>query len=84
MALDLDNPELLRALDDFASTVEGLARDTRQMRALFAAKADPMAALPHILSMGAAFPKLQHHSAELQNIMELLRADFARDAGTMQ
>jgi hypothetical protein len=84
MALDFDNPELLRALDDFAATVEGLARDTRQMRAVFAAKADPLAALPHILSMGAAFPKLQHHSAELENIMQLLRAEFVREPGSMQ
>jgi hypothetical protein len=84
MALDFDNPELLRALDDFAATVEGLARDTRQMRAVFAAKADSLAALPHILSMGAAFPKLQHHSAELENIMQLLRAEFVREPGSMQ
>lgn len=73
--MNLNDPDLLRALDDQAKALESAARGTRAVRALIAADADPIATLPHIAAIAAGFQDSMRHSAMISNLLELIRAD---------
>lgn len=73
--MNLNDPDLLRALDDQAKALELAARETRAVRVLIAANAHPLALLPHIEGISNGFKASMRHGAMISNVLDLIRTD---------
>lgn len=73
--MKLNHPDLLRGLDEFAATLEAMARDVRAARSVVGSGGDPDIASAHLDSLRHGIARAEHCGAALFNTLQLIAAE---------